>query len=398
VGEHNSRLGSATVGRETLIVEAVRTPVGRGHPEKGILKDVHPADLLGRAFEAVLQRSGVDSTEIDNVIAGCVYQIAQQSTGITRNAWLQKGLAASAGATTVDIRCGSGQQAFNIGAMRIATGTDEAVVVGGIEHMGRVGFPVNERAQEEWGRGMSDELLDRYQLVPQGESAELIADEWGISRAEMDELALSSHQRAQRATEEGAFAREIVPVEVGDAVHSADQGIRANSSLAALAGLKPAFREDGRVTAGNSSQISDGAAALLLMSDQTARRLDVRPRAKVVDHVVLGVDPITMLTGPIPATTRILERNGLRIGDLDVIEINEAFASVVIAWAREHKPQMETVNPRGGAIALGHPLGSTGARLLTTLLHELEDGDLELGLVTMCCGGGLGTATLIQRM
>jgi acetyl-CoA acyltransferase len=385
-------------GRDALVVEAVRTPVGRGHPEKGILKDIHPADLLGRTFEAVLERAGVESAEVDNAIAGCVYQIAEQSVGITRNAWLAKGLAETTGATTVDIRCGSGQQAFNIGAMRIATGADEAVVVGGVEHMGRVGFRVNEEAQERWGRGFPEELLDRYDLVPQGEGAEMIADRWEVTRSEMDALALESHRRAHRATEEGAFAREILPISVGGETFILDQGIRPETSLEALAGLRTSFREDGRVTAGNSSQISDGAAALLLTSERKADELGLKPRARFVDQVVLGVDPVTMLTGPIPATAKILERNGLQIGDIDVIEINEAFASVVLAWAREHDPDMDRVNPRGGAIALGHPLGSTGARLLATLLHELEDLDGELGLVTMCCGGGLGTATLIQRI
>ena len=384
--------------REVVIAEAVRTPAGRGHPEKGMLKDLHPADLLGRCFEAVLERAGADSADVDNVIAGCAYQIAEQSGGITRSAWLQKGLAETAGATTVDIRCGSGQQALHFAALRIAAGVDDVVVAGGVEHMGRVGFPVQEGAQERWGRAFAPELLERYDLVPQGIGAEMIAERWAVSREEMDALALRSHQLADRATGSGAFAREIVPIAVNSHVCTADQGIRADTTLDRLAGLKPAFKPDGRITAGNSSQISDGAAALLLASAEKARELGLRPRARVVDQVVLGVDPVTMLTGPIPATERILARNGLRIGDLDLIEINEAFASVVIAWAREHEPDMERVNTRGGAIALGHPLGSTGARLITTLLHALEDADGELGLVTMCCGGGLGTATLIQRL
>jgi acetyl-CoA acyltransferase len=271
-------------------------------------------------------------------------------------------------------------------------------VAGGVEHMGRVGFPVNEAVQDRWGRGVTPELLARYDLVPQGVAAEMIADRWEITRREMDELALRSHQRALRATEDGCFQREILPMQSNGEAITVDQGIRPQTSLEALAALKPVFRPDGNVTAGNSSQISDGAAALLITTPDKAHELGLRPRAKIVDQVVLGVDPVTMLTGPIPATARILDRNRMSLDDIDIVEINEAFASVVVAWAREHNPDMERVNPRGGAIALGHPLGSTGARLLTTLLHELEDEDKELGLVTMCCGGGLGTATLIQRL
>jgi acetyl-CoA acetyltransferase family protein len=384
--------------RDVLIVEAVRTPVGRGHPEKGALRDVHPADLLGRTFAALLDRAGVDSVEVGNVIAGCVYQIAEQSTGITRSAWLQKGLSETTGATTVDIRCGSGQQAVHLGALQIAAGIDELIVAGGVEHMGRVGFGVNEGAQKEWGRAFTPELLERYKLVPQGIGAEMIAERWGISRAEMDALALRSHELAHRAAQSGAFAREILPLSVNSHTISEDQGIRPDTTIERLAELKPAFKPDGGITAGNSSQVSDGAAALLLASPEKANTLGLTARARIVDQVVLGVDPVTMLTGPIPATQRILDRNGLQLGDIDLIEINEAFASVVLAWAREHEPDMDRVNTRGGAIAIGHPLGSTGARLLTTLLHALEDSDGELGLVTMCCGGGLGTATLIQRI
>jgi acetyl-CoA acetyltransferase family protein len=384
--------------REVVIVEAVRTPVGRGHPEKGAFKDIHPADLLGQCFAGLLDRAGVDSAEVDNVIGGCAYQIAEQSGGITRSAWLQKGLAETAGATTVDIRCGSGQQAVHFGALRIAAGVDDLVVAGGVEHMGRVGFPVQEGAQAQWGRAFAPELLERYDLVPQGIGAEMIADRWEVTRAEMDEFALRSHQRAEAATREGRFAREILPVQVNSHTVSADQGIRPDTTLERLRELKPAFKPDGKITAGNSSQVSDGAAAVLMASRAKADALGLTPRARVVDQVVLGVDPVTMLTGPIPATEKILARNSLAMTDVDLVEINEAFASVVLAWAREHAPDMDRVNTRGGAIALGHPLGSTGARLITTLLHALEDDDRELGLVTMCCGGGLGTATLIQRI
>ena len=383
---------------DVFVLEAVRTPVGRAHREKGILRDVHPADLLGRCFEGLLGRADVDSAEVDNVVAGCAYQIAEQSGGVTRSAWLGKGLAESAGATTVDIRCGSGQQAVHFGALRIAAGVDELAVAGGVEHMGRVGFPVQEGAQKEWGRAFTDELLERYDLVPQGIGAEMIAERWGIGREEMDALALRSHRLADEATVGGAFEREILPVEADGELHRHDQGIRPDTSLEALASLKPAFKEDGTITAGNASQVSDGAAALLLGTRAKAQALGVAPRARIVDQVVLGVDPVTMLTGPIPATEKILRRNKLAIGDIDLIEINEAFAAVVLAWEREHRPDMERVNTRGGAIAIGHPLGSTGARLLTTLVHALEDGDKELGLVTMCCGGGLGTATLVQRV
>ena len=376
----------------------MRTPVGRGHAEKGYYRETHAADLLGRCFEAVLERTGVDANQVDNVIAGCVFQIAEQSSGITRGAWLQKGLPEATGATTVDTRCGSGQQAVNYAALKIAASVDDLVVAGGVEHMGHVGFPVNEAAQKNWGRAFSDELLARYDLVPQGEGAERIAERWDISRREMDELALRSHRLADAATEAGGFAREVLPFRTASETYVRDQGIRADTSLEQLEQLRPAFRRDGRVTAGNSSQISDGAAALLLGSAEKAGELGLRPRAKVVDQVTIGVDPVTILTGPIPATEKILRRNGMTIDDIDIVEINEAFAPVVIAWAREQKPDMDRVNPRGGAMALGHPLGATGARLTTSLLHELEDADKELGLVTMCCGGGIGTATLIQRV
>jgi len=383
---------------DALIVEAVRTPVGRGHPEKGIYRDVHPADLLGRTYVGLIDRAGIDPAAIDNVIVGCAHQVAEQSSGISRTAWLAKGLPQSTGATTVDIRCGSAQQAAHFAALTIAGGINDLVIAGGIEHMGRVGFPANDAAQEQFGRAFPPELLERYDIVPQGIGAEMIADRWEITREEMDEWSERSHRLAADATRSGAFAREILPVQAGGSTHTADQGIRADTSLEVLAQLKPAFREGGRVTAGNSSQVSAGAAALLLASPAAADRHGLTPRARVLDQVVLGVDPVTMLTGPIPATERILARNGMTIADVDAIEINEAFASVVIAWAREHSPDLDRVNQRGGAIALGHPLGATGARLLTTLLHILEDTDGEVGLVTMCCGGGLGTATLIQRM
>jgi acetyl-CoA acyltransferase len=385
-------------GREVVIVETVRTPIGRGHPEKGYYKDVHPNDLLGRCYTEVLDRAGVDASEVEDVIAGCVQQFGEQGFNVARNAWLQEGLPIEAAASTVDRQCGSAQQAVNFGAALIAAGIHDVVIGSGVEHMGHIPFAAGMKTQEHFGSAFTPKLMEKHNLVGQGLGAEMIADQWEIPRSELDELALRSHQLAAKATEEGRFERETVPFEVNGSTHVADQGIRPETSLEALAGLKPVFKEDGRITAGNSSQISDGAAAVLLMSREKADELGLTPRARIVDQTTVGVDPVTMLTGPIPATQKILDRNAMSIGDIDVVEINEAFAPVVAAWAREHKPDMDRVNPRGGAMALGHPLGSTGARLLTTLLHELEDEDKEIGLVTMCCGGGLGTATLVQRV
>jgi acetyl-CoA acyltransferase len=385
-------------GREVVIVEAVRTPIGRGHPEKGYYKDTHPNDLLGRCYTEVLDRAGVDASEVEDVIAGCVQQFGEQGFNIARNAWLQEGLPIETAATTVDRQCGSAQQAVNFGAALIAGGIHDVVVGSGVEHMGHIPFAAGMKTQQEFGAAFTPKLMEKHNLVGQGLGAEMIAEQWEIPRSELDELALRSHQLAAKATDEGRFERETVPFQVNGSTYVTDQGIRPDTSLEALAALKPAFKEDGRITAGTSSQISDGAAAVLLMSREKADQLGLKPRARIVDQTTVGVDPVTMLTGPIPATQKILDRNSMSIGDIDFIEINEAFAPVVAAWAREHRPDMDRVNPRGGAIALGHPIGSTGARLITTLLHELEDEDKEIGLVTMCCGGGLGTATLIQRV
>jgi acetyl-CoA acyltransferase len=385
-------------GREVVIVEAVRTPVGRGHPEKGYYKDVHPNELLGAVFVEVLGRAGVEPSEVEDVVVGCVQQYGEQSYNIGRNAWLQAGLPIETPATTIDRQCGSAQQAVNFAAALVATGVHDVAIGGGVEHMGHIPLSVNGKLHQELGSPFPAELLERHPVVHQGLSAELIAERWKISREECDEIALRSQQRASRATAEGRFEREILPYGVNGTTYTADQGIRSDTSLEGLAALKPAFKEDGAITAGNSSQVSDGASAVLLMSRAKADGLGVRPRARIVDQTTVGVDPVLMLTGPIPATNKILDRNGLTMDDLDLIEINEAFASVIAAWERELAPDVEKVNVNGGAIALGHPLGSTGARLLTTLLHELERTDTQLGLVTMCCGGGLGTATLIERI
>jgi acetyl-CoA acetyltransferase family protein len=268
----------------------------------------------------------------------------------------------------------------------------------GVEHMGHLPFAAGMKTQEDFGYAFTPELMAKHNIVGQGLGAEMIADQWEIPRSELDELAVRSHERAHRATEEGRFEREIVPMTVGGETYVTDQGIRPETSLEALSQLKPAFKPDGKITAGNASQISDGAAAVLLMSADKAKQLGLTPRARIVDQTTVGCDPVKMLEGPIPATRKILSRNGMSINDIDLFEVNEAFAPVVAAWRRELEPDMDRVNVNGGAMALGHPLGSTGARLITTLLHELERSDKETGLVTMCCGGGLGTGTLIQRV
>jgi acetyl-CoA acyltransferase len=385
-------------GREVVIVEAVRTPVGRGHKEKGYYRELHPSNLLAHAYSEVINRSGIDPAIVEDVVAGCVQQFGEQSLNIGRNAWLEAGFPIETPATTIDRQCGSAQQAVNYAAAMIASGVHDVMIGGGVEHMGHIGFGDAFKVMEEYGFGYSPQLMEQYNLVPQGISAEMIADKWDISREELDELAVRSHANAQRATEEGRFEREIAPMTVGGETFTTDQGIRPGTDMEGLAALKPAFKEDGKVTAGNSSQISDGAAAVLLMTREKAEELGLTPRAKIVDQTAVGVDPVMMLTGPIPATQKLLERNSMTMDDIDLVEINEAFASVVVAWQRELDPDMDRVNVNGGAISIGHPLGSTGARLITTLLHELERSDTETGLVTMCCGGGIGTGTLIQRL
>ncbi|HWH43224.1 MAG TPA: thiolase family protein [Thermoleophilaceae bacterium] len=385
-------------GREVVIVEAARTPVGRGHAEKGYYKDIHASTLLARTHQALIERAGIDPGEVEDVITGCVSQFGEQGINIGRNAWLEAGFPIETPATTVDRQCGSAQQAVNFAAAQIAGGVLDVAIGCGVEHMGHVGFGEVMKSQGEFGAAFSPGLLERYNLVPQGLSAEMIADKWEIPRSELDELGVRSQQLAAQATDEGRFEREIIPMQVNGDTHVTDQGIRPGTTLEALAALKPAFKEDGKITAGNSSQISDGAAAVLLMERKKAESLGLTPRARIVDQVTVGVDPVIMLTGPIPATHKILERNGMKMDDIDLVEINEAFAPVVAAWQRELQPDMDRVNVNGGAMALGHPLGSTGARLITTLLHEMERSDKSVGLVTMCCGGGIGTGTLIERV
>jgi acetyl-CoA acyltransferase len=392
-GNGNGKFG----GREVVIVEATRTPIGRGHPEKGYYKDIHPSNLLAKVYRELFERSGVDPAETGDVVTGCAQQFGEQGVNIGRNAWLEAGLPIETPATTIDRQCGSAQQAVNFAAALIATGVHDVAIGSGVEHMGHISFADGYEVMKEHGSPFSPELMERYDLIPQGLSAEMIADKWEIPRSELDELGVRSQELAAKATEEGRFEREVVPFSVNGDTYVADQGLR-ETTLEALANLKPAFKEDGKITAGNSSQVSDGAAGVLLMAREKADALGLKPRARIYDQTTVGVDPVIMLTGPIPATEKLLERNGMKMDDIDLVEINEAFASVVAAWRRELDPDMDRVNVNGGAIALGHPLGSTGARLITTLLHEMERTDKEMGLVTMCCGGGLGTGTLIERI
>ena len=385
-------------GREVVIVEAVRTPIGRGHPEKGYYKDTHPNELLGRTYTEVIERAGIPADAVEDVICGCVQQYGEQMFNVGRNAWLQAGLPMETPATTVDRQCGSAQQAFNFGAALIAAGVHDVVIGGGVEHMGHIpmgiALQVGRRRRLTVAAGAARALQPR----PAGDLGRDDRRQVG-DPAVGDGRARAALAPARRARHRGGPVRaRDDPFQVNGSTYVSDQGIRPDTNLEALAALKPAFREDGKITAGNSSQISDGAAAVLLMSAEKAAELGVTPRARIVDQTTVGVDPVMMLTGPIPATRKLLERNGMTMDDIDLVEINEAFAPVVLAWKRELEPDMERVNVNGGAMALGHPLGSTGARLLTTLLHELERSDKEVGLVTMCCGGGLGTGTLVQRV
>ncbi|HET6507945.1 MAG TPA: thiolase family protein [Baekduia sp.] len=386
-------------GRPALVVEAVRTAIGRSHPEKGAFRDTHPNTLLATCLTELVRRTGIDPGEVEDVIAGCTAPFGEQSRNIARNAWLQAGFPVEVPAITIDRRCGSAQSAVSYAAGLIASGTHDLVIAAGVEHMQHVPIDSPLKVAELYGSPWPPELQERFDFVGQGESAELIADRWGITREAMDALAVESHRRAHAAQRDGRFVKEIVAVDTPHGTVTEDQGIRPDTSLEKLATLKTPFRPDvGKVTAGTSSQISDGASAVLLASPRKAEELGLRGRARIVDQVTVGVDPIIMLTGPIPATRKLLHRTGLTLGDVDLVEINEAFASVVLAWQQELDADMERVNVNGGAMALGHPVGMTGARLVATILHEMERRDSELGLVTMCCGGGLGTGTLLQRL
>jgi acetyl-CoA C-acetyltransferase len=389
---------------EAVIIDAVRTPVGR---RNGGLSTVHPAELLGSALTALMDRTGIDPTAVGQVVSGCVSQVGEQSFNIARTAWLAAGLPLSTAATTVDTQCGSSQQAANLAAALVASGTVDVAVACGVESMSRI--PIGSNSSKKLGLGVPipKPYFSRYEFTSQFEGAERIAERWGITRSDTDAFGLASQHKAARAWAEGRFDGQIVPVEApvldeegrptGETrTVSRDEGLR-ETTLEALANLKPVAREDGLHTAGTSSQISDGAAALLIVTEERASALGLTPKARITGTCLVGVDPVLMLTGPIDATRLLLERAKCSIKDVDLFEINEAFASVVLAWEKEVRPAPEAVNPNGGAIALGHPLGGTGVVLLTKALHELERSGGRRALVSMCCGGGLGTGTLIER-
>ncbi|MEI7654579.1 MAG: thiolase family protein [Actinomycetota bacterium] len=387
-----------------VIVDAVRTPGGK---RNGKLKNWHPVDLAAEALKAIAQRNNLDPALVDDVIMGCVSQVGAQAFNVGRNAVLAAGWPESVPATTIDRQCGSSQQALHFAAQGVMSGAYDIVVAAGVEVMSTVamGSSMGANAGFPFGRTVQKRYEPVGGLQGQGIGAEMIADQWGITRGDLDAFSAESHQRAARATAEGRFDNELIPVYVKDdegnltdELMKADEGIRPDSSSETLAKLKPAFKEDGKVTAGNSSQITDGASAVLIMSEEMANKLGLKIRAKFHSFALAGVDPVTMLTGPIPATKKILEKTGLTMADIDLVEINEAFASVPLAWQKELKADMSKVNVNGGAIALGHPLGASGAKLCATLLNELERTGGRYGLITMCEGGGLANATIIERV
>jgi acetyl-CoA acyltransferase len=384
--------------REVVIVEAARTPIGR---RNGKLKDMHPVVLGSLVLQEIIKRSGIGPDQVDDVVFGCVTQVGEQSLNIARSAWLTAGFPVTTPGTTVDRQCGSSQQAIHFAANLIQSGVCDITIAGGVESMSRV--PMGSNAVSP-GTPFPPELMELHDLVPQGISAELIARKYGISRKQMDEFGVRSHHLAAQATEEGRFKSQLLPVEValdGNGHHelfTKDEGIRPNASYEATSALQPAFNPEHTITAGNSSQIADGAAAVLLMSLEKAKQLGLKPRARIRAQAVVGTDPVLMLEGPIPGTAAVLKRAGLDLKSIDLFEVNEAFASVVLAWQRETGADMEKTNVNGGAIAVGHPLGASGAILMNRLLYELERRDLRYGLETMCCGGGIGTATIIDRV
>jgi acetyl-CoA C-acetyltransferase len=394
-----------THASDIVIVDAVRSPIGR---RGGGLSTMHPADLLATVLDALVERVGIAPSEIEQVVGGCVSQVGAQSFNIARTAWLTAGLPLETPATTVDSQCGSSQQATNLASSLVGAGVVDVAVACGVESMSLI--PIGGNSSKKLGLGVPipKPYFAQYEFTSQFEGAERIAEKWGISRQDADEFGLRSQQLAAQAWAEDRFGTQVVPIDAPDvddegkptgSTHRVerDEGLR-ETSLEALAQLKPVAREDGIHTAGTSSQVSDGAAAVLLMTAEKAAALGLTPKARIVDTCLVGVDPVLMLTGPIDATARLLDRNGMTMDDIDLVEINEAFASVVLAWAKELGIGLDGVNPNGGAIALGHPLGATGAFLMTKAVHELERADQSTALITMCCGGGLGTGTLVERM
>ena len=383
---------SALADRDPVIVDAVRTPVGR---RGGALQDLHAAALLAEVFTALCERTGVPPDRIDDVVAGCATQVGEQAGNIARTAALMAGFPVTVPGTTVTRACGSSQQAVHFADNMIRAGVCDIVMTGGVELMSHT---AGGNDDTKFGRRHPAELVERFSMPTMGEAAERIAERWKLERPWLDELALRSHEFAAAAHDSGRFDSQMLPLTLGDRVFDADEGVRRGTSLEKLATLKTAFRENGRITAGNSSQVSDGAAGLLLMTAAKAREHGLRPRARLKAQFVVGVDPEIMLTGPIPATREILRRSGLALADIDLFEINEAFASVLGAWLADLGADLDKVNVNGGAIAVGHPLGSTGARLMTTMIAELERRGGRYGLQAMCCGGGIGIATIVERI
>lgn len=381
--------------RSAVIVDAVRTPVGK---RNGGLKDVHPVDLASVPLQALMERTGVDPAQVDDVILGCVMQTGEQAVNVARNALLAAGFPEEITGVTVDRQCGSGQQAIAFAAQGVMSGAYDIAIGGGVESMTRV--PMGVTMQQGPGVPFGPKMLARYAhgLVPQGVSAEMIAEKWALSRERLDGIALDSHTRAARAIDEGRFAGQIVPVETPDCVVTTDEGVRRETSAEALAALKPAFKPDGVVTAGNSSQISDGAAAMLVMAEDVAEKMGLTPIARFHRFALAGADPVIMLTAPIPATFKVLERAGMTLDQIDLFEVNEAFAAVIGAWLAETGVDWGKVNVNGGAIALGHPLGCSGARVMTTLVHEMRRTGSRWGLQAICEGGGMANATLLELL
>jgi acetyl-CoA acetyltransferase family protein len=381
--------------RNAVIVDAVRTPVGR---RKGALRDIHPVDLAAVPLAALIERNGIDPASIDDVIMGCVSQTGEQTLNVARNALLAAGFPEEITGVTVDRQCGSGQQAIHFAAQGVMAGAYDIAIGGGVESMTRI--PMGVTIQQGPGFPFGPKMLARYSqgLVPQGISAEMIAEKWGLSREQLDGIALDSHTRAARAIDEGRFATQIVPVETPDGIFTVDEGVRRDTTAEALSTLKPAFKPDGTVTAGNSSQISDGAAAMLVMGEDVAAKLGLTPIARFRQFALAGADPVIMLTAPIPATFKVLQRAGLDIGDIGLFEINEAFAAVIAAWLAETGADWSKTNVNGGAIALGHPLGCSGARVMTTLVHEMRRTGTRYGLQAICEGGGMANATLLELL